>query len=268
MSFYKQTSAIISIAWQRNFTYRFTVLSYRIGEIAEVLVLILMWSAIYANSGSAIKGFTLNEMISYVLVGNLISVAVRNFLVASVSKDISMGRLSMFLVKPIPYLKYVFINEIGRSFLSTVISIATQGIVIAFFLNKIYINLEPAYLLIILMMIILAFIIEFQMNFLIGTIAFWTDEVDGIQSTIDRIKRFFSGGYFPLSLLPVALTSAGLLLPFAYTFFVPAALYLKKMDLKQGVHGLFIQVAWILILSVIIHIVWKKGLKRFEAAGL
>lgn len=263
----KQAMTIISLAWQKNFTYRFTVLSYRIGEIAEVLVLILMWTAIYANSGSAIKGFSLNEMITYVLIGNLCAVAVRNFLSASVSKDINQGRLSMFLVKPIPYLKYVFINEIGRSFLSTILSVVTQLVVILFFLNKIVINTDPLYLAVIVVMIILAFIIEFQLSFLIGTIAFWTDEVDGLQLTIERVKRFFSGGYFPLSLLPVTLASFATILPFGYSFFVPASLYLKKIDIQQGLQGLLIQAVWILILSVIIYFVWRGGLKRYEAVG-
>ena len=263
----KQAMTIISLAWQKNFTYRFTVLTYRVGEIAEVLVLILMWSAIYATSATVIKGFSLNEMITYVLIGNLVSVAVRNFLTTSVSKDISEGRLSMFLVKPIPYLKYVFINELGRSFLSTVISVATQIVVILFFLDKVYINLDPSYLAVIVAMVILAFVIEFQISFIIGTISFWTDEVNGLQLTIERVKRFFSGGYFPLSLLPGALASTAILLPFGYSFFFPASLYLKKMSLADGVKGLVVQVIWIVLFSIIIHIVWRMGLKRYEAVG-
>src|SRR4051812_6761797 len=94
----KQAFTIISLAWQKNLTYRFTVLMYRIGELAEILVLILMWSAVYASTGGLIKGFTLNEMITYVLIGNLCSVAVRNFLPSFVSRDINEGRLSAALV--------------------------------------------------------------------------------------------------------------------------------------------------------------------------
>jgi ABC-type uncharacterized transport system permease subunit len=51
----RQAWVIIKIAWQRNLNYRFTVFMYRIGEVAEVLALILMWSAIYAhNDGSTV----------------------------------------------------------------------------------------------------------------------------------------------------------------------------------------------------------------------
>lgn len=263
----KQAVVIISTAWQRNLNYRFTVLMYRIGEITEVLVLILMWTAIYASGAGAIKGFTLNEMITYVLIGNLCAVAVRNFLPSFISRDINEGRLSMFLVKPMPYIKFIFLNELGRSFLATIISFASQAGITLFFLNKVVINKDPRYILLIMAMVFCAFVIELLMGFLIGTIAFWTEEVEGIQATLDRVKRFFSGGYFPLTLLPAMLAAASGYLPFQYSFFAPAALYLKKMNLSEGLYGIAVQVVWIVLLSLLLHIVWKRGLRRYEATG-
>ena len=97
--------------------------------------------------------------------------------------------------------------------------------------------------------------------------AFWFEEVDGIQSTVERIRRFFAGGYFPLTLLPLFLSTLSMYLPFAYSFFVPAQLYLKKMSLSEAAHGIGIQFVWILLLSLIIYVVWNRGLKKYEAIG-
>ena len=255
------------MAWQGNLNYRFTVLMYRVGEIAEVLVLVLMWSAIYAGSGGLIKGFSLNEMVTYVLVGNLCAAATRNFLWTRVSRDISEGRLSMHLVRPISYIRFVFITEMGRTFLATVVSVLSQIAVIFFFLDKVEVNSDPRYAALILLMLLFAFAIELLLGFLVGAIAFWTDEVDGLQATIDRIKRFFSGGYFPLTLLPALIGSMSAYLPFQYSFFTPAALYLRKITLLDGLHGIVVQVVWIFLLSLLVAMVWKRGLKRYEATG-
>lgn len=263
----RQALVIIRSAWVKNLNYRFTTVMYRIGEIAELLVLILMWTAIYAGGSGIVKGFSLNEMITYVLIGNLCSVAIRNFLPTLISRDINEGRLSMFLVKPIPYIKYIFINELGRAAIATITSIGSGLLVIVFFLNKLVVNTDIRYILIIIAMVFLAFIIELLIGFLVGTIAFWTDEVEGLQMTIDRIKRFFAGGYFPLSLLPTVLATISIYLPFAYSFYFPAQLYLKKISLEAGLVGLGIQIVWIFLLSVILNIVWKKGLKKYEASG-
>jgi ABC-2 type transport system permease protein len=263
----RQGLVITRSAWIRNLNYRFTTVMFRIGEMAEVVVLIFMWSAIYAGGSGVVKGFTLNEMITYVLVGNLFAGAVRNFLPGFVSRDINEGKLSMFLVKPISYIRFVFFNELGRSALAIFVSIISQLIIISFFLDKFTFNTEPLYLALVCVMIFLAFIIELLIGFLIGTIAFWTDEVEGLQSSIDRIKKFFAGGYFPLSLLPAALGSLSMYLPFAYSFFVPAQLYLKKIDIVAGLEGICIQLVWIVLLSCVLNFVWIKGLRRYEASG-
>lgn len=263
----KQARIIISTAWQRSLTYRFTVVMYRIGEMTEVVVLILMWSAIYASGGGTIQGFTLNEMITYVLIGNLCAVAVRNFLPGFIATDINNGKLSMFLVKPISYVRFIFLHELGRVSLATVVSLVSQALIIIFFFDKIVINMDPRYLVLIVTMVFCAFVIELLLGFLIGTIAFWTEDVDGIYVTLDRVKRFFAGGYFPLTLLPAALATVSTYLPFQYSFFAPASLYLKKMDLHQGLQGVMIQVIWIVLLSCILYIVWKRGLRRYEATG-
>ena len=106
------------------------------------------------------------------------------------------------------------------------------------------------------------------LSYLIGLIAFWTDEVDGIYSSIDSLKRFFSGGYFPLSLLPQSFVTLSFLLPFAYSIYVPTQLYLRKIDLTTGLKGVAVQLIWIGVLSLIIKFVWTRGLKNYEGVGI
>lgn len=267
MSQLRQAAAIISSAWQRNLTYRFTVLTYRAGEILEILVLVLMWGAIYAAGTTTIRGFTLNEMITYVLIGNVFAAAVRNFLPGYISRQIESGALSMFLVRPISFIKYIFLNELGRAFLSTVLSVLTQIVVVLFFLDRVVTNSSPTMWALVLIMVFFALIIELLLGFLIGTIAFWTDETDGLHSMIDRVKRFFSGGYFPLALLPASLATVSFYLPFQYSFYAPAMLYMGKLSISEGVIGLLVQLVWIALLAIAVGVVWKMGLKRYEAVG-
>lgn len=267
LSHMKKFLTIVKAFWQRALTYRFTVLAYRIGEIGETLVLILMWSAVYGGQ-KVIGGLTLQEMITYILIGNFFNAIIRNFLSGVVARDIKDGRLSMFLIKPMSYFNYIISQEIGRISLATMASVLSSALVIVFFINTFIWNFDLAYFLVIVAMIILAFITELLLSYLIGLIAFWTDEVDGIYSTIDRIKKFFSGGYFPINLLPLMFIQISFVLPFAYSFFVPAQLYLKKLDLSVGLKGLLVQVIWITILYGIIKAVWSRGLKRYEAVGI
>lgn len=263
----KKYLTIIKTQIQRGITYRFTILAYRIGEIMEIIFLIFMWSAIYSEQ-DLIKGYTLPEMITYILVGNLITVFVRNFLADWIAREIKDGKLSLFLIKPIQYFRYIVCVELGRVTMPFIMSFISQIIVIFFFLDKIILNFDLRYLALILVMIILAFITELLISYLIGLVAFWTDEVSGLYLTISRIKKIFAGGYFPLSLLPAVFVNISLALPFAYSFFVPTQLYLKKLDFSTGLKGIVVQIVWIILLYGIIRLVWKRGLRKFEGVGI
>jgi ABC-2 type transport system permease protein len=258
---------IVKTYWQRGLTYRFTVFAYRVGDMAEDVVLILMWTAIYGDE-RVIKGFTLPEMVTYILIGNLFSSVVRNFLSGIMSRDIKDGSLSMFLAKPISYFNFIFFREIGRMSLVTIMSLFTNVLVVLFFLNSFVFNFDILSLLVISAMLLLAFVTEMLLAYLIGLVAFWTDEVDGLYSAFEKLKKLFSGGYFPLNLLPPAFVSLSFVLPFGYSFFVPAQLYLKKIDLGTGMKGILIQIIWIVALYALSNLVWKRGLKKYEGVGI
>ncbi len=247
--------------------YRFSVFSYRIGEIAEMFFLIFMWLAIYSGQ-EAIRGYSYNEMITYILLGNLINVIVRNWLSEVVADNIKQGILSQFLVKPMEYFRYIMAREIGRISFAFFMSVLSQILVMLFFLKYFIFNVSFQHLLVIIFIISFSFIIELLMSYLIGLTAFWTLEVDGIFTTVWRIKKLFSGGYFPLDFLPASFVSASFLLPFAYSFFIPVQIYLGKMSVTLGIKGILVQIFWILALYAIIKIVWKKGLKKYESVGI
>ncbi len=263
----KKYLTIIQIMWQRTLVYRFTVFAYRIGEMLEVLVLILMWSAIY-HGQTLVSGYTLPEMITYILVGNLINVMTRNFIADTIPKDIKDGSLSLYLIRPMSYFRFIICRELGRLSLAFFLSVISQFILLLFFLHKIIINTQPLVILEALIMVACAFCTEMLLSYLVSLVTFWTDEVAGLFATIDRLRKFVSGGYFPLSLLPTLFVQVCYMLPFAYSFFVPTQLYLGKISLFDGLKGLGVQVIWIILLYCIIKLVWKKGLRKYEGVGI
>ncbi len=267
MRFLKKEITILQAFWQRALTHRFDMLMYRVGEVSELLMLVLMWTAIFGGQ-ETIKGFTLQEMITYLLVGNFFGALVRNYLSEIVARDIRDGALSMSLVRPVSYFRFVIAREIGRISMATTFSALTTTLVIVFFSSRFLWNTDICFGILILCMLILAFCVELLLSYLVGLLAFWVDEVDGIFSSISRLRNFFSGGYFPLNLLPTLFVQISFCLPFAYSFFVPAQLYLKKMSLIQGMQGLLVQVVWLVLLYVVIQVVWKRGLKKYEGVGI
>lgn len=247
--------------------YRFDIIAYRVGDLAEMLIIILMWSAIY-DGNTKIGNYTLPEMLTYLIIGNLVAVLLRNFLYEVVAKDIKDGLLSAHLLKPISYFRYILVREIGRIAMVTMISGATQLVVTVFFIDQIIINNDLMVISVIILMVILAFVIEMLISYLSGLITFWQDEVNGLNFIILRLRKFFAGGYFPLNLLPPWFLTTSFLLPFAYSFFVPAQIYLGRLSIQAGLKGILVEMVWIVLLYIFIKITWHFGIKKYEGVGI
>lgn len=258
---------LIKTSLARGATYRFTIVAYRVGELLEIAFLIVMWSGIY-KSNPTIGGYTLSEMITYVVVGNMVRLLTRNFMEEIIAREIKDGTLSFFLVKPMAYIRYAFVREIGRIVLPGIISVSSQLVVVAILAHRLVVMAHAYNLVIMILMIIGAFMLELLLSFLVGCIAFWTDEVAGLYATIDRMRKFLSGGYFPLSLLPPFYITLSAWMPFAYSFYTPTQLYLGRTSWLQGVYGLGIQAMWIIILWILIKLVWRRGIRRYEGVGI
>lgn len=259
---------VIKTELQRQLTYRLDIYGYRLGNLLEVFALLSVWIVTYRNT-DVISGYTQNQMITYVLVGWLFIYLTRSYgLYEKVADNIYEGTISDFLVKPISYLRYMVVLSLGRSSVSLISSVFIQLAVILVFSEYIIFDLDIARGLILFLMLIASYFINVFMSLVIGMIAFWTQKIDGIDYTINSIMKFLSGAYFPISLLPLSFLKFDMFFPFIYTVYVPTQLYLGKISIREGLRGLFVEIIWIVILYVIIKIMWKRGIKRYEGVGI
>ncbi|RLC36482.1 hypothetical protein DRH27_05160 [Candidatus Falkowbacteria bacterium] len=232
-----------------------------ISNILEMLILILLWVLIFSNTG-ILGGFTRQEIIAYILIGNTIGLISGYFLHRLIAGDINDKSSKLLLYKPLKYFRHIMSASLGRNILPFAAALALNLLFLYFFLDTIPINIEIAYIFTIIIMIVLAFIIEFLIAYIAKLFIFWTIESGRQYRLIVRIKKFLAGAYFPLTLLPPALLSVSLILPFSYSFYVPTQLYLKKIDLHLGLQGLIVQIVWIMVLYAAIQIIWSQKIKK------
>ncbi len=238
-----------------------SVFMYKVGGTLEILVILLLWLLIFSNT-SILKGFTREEIITYIIAGNLISLLSSYFLHHIIAHDIIKDDSKLLVYYPIQYFFHILARGLGKNFFPFIIAAIFNILLLYFLVDSIVINVNILYLGLILLMVILAFVIEFLIAYLLKLYVFWTIESSQLYTVLMRIKRFLAGNYFPLSLLPHIFLTTSLTLPFAYSFFVPMELYLKKIDLETGLKGIGVQVIWIVIMYAFIKITWQKKIKK------
>lgn len=259
---------IIKNEIQRQFTYRSSIAAYAFGNIAELVALTIIWTIVYRNVDS-IKGYSAHEMISYIVFAWFFSFLTTTYsFEQNVARDIHLGTLSNLMVKPQSYIRYTMAVATGRITIAFLIVLVQGAIVFSFFRNTLVFSLDFWAILLLLCMLVATYFINLFLSILIGFIAFWTMEINGIYYSLKVFSKFMSGTFFPISLLPIFFIKVSYLLPFVYTIYIPVQLYLGKISFAEGLRGLAIEMLWLVALYVIIKIVWRAGLRRYESVGI
>ncbi|TAK95854.1 hypothetical protein EPO05_03080 [Patescibacteria group bacterium] len=264
----KKYYTVVKNELQRQLAFRLNLLSYRVGNLLEIVVQIIVWTVIFQKV-DVVQGYARNEMISYVVFGWLFVFLTENYgLENIVEHNIFEGKVSEFLVKPISYLKYIFSFSLGRMSVALVSSIGMMLLVILFFRDQLIFNLDPVRALLLLGMVGAGLVLKIYFAVMIGMIAFWTQRIVGIDYSLGVFIKFFSGVYFPLVFLPPLALAICKALPFMYVFYVPTQLYLGKLSVGQGAWALVFELAWIVVMYFLTKLMWTRGLRKYEGVGI
>jgi ABC-2 type transport system permease protein len=100
--------------FERNLSYRANVVFFIFGESLELAVTYYLWRAIYSSSeNSIINGFSLNEMIIYVLISFVTWVIISADISYDIAREVKDGSIAINLIRPISYEKRMIFQGFG-----------------------------------------------------------------------------------------------------------------------------------------------------------
>lgn len=256
-----QEAELEKVNSRKNMVKRVSKGLLRLGGFFELVVILVVWVLLFQDH-KMLGGYTQNEIITYIIGGSIIGIFTSWLLSKLIAEDLRSEESHLLIYKPIRYLFYVLTHGWAKVLLPFLTAVSLYAVVVLIFSDSFIINVNPITISIIGVMIVLAFLVEFLLAYLIRLNIFWTIESDGLYRLLMRLKKLLAGNYFPLSILPVLFVNISLFLPFAYTFFVPAQLYLGKISQAEAIRGLGIQVIWIIILFLAIQTVWIRTVNK------
>jgi ABC-2 type transport system permease protein len=244
-----------------------------------IVTSIFLWTAIYGGqSEKNINGYRLPDMIAYfllVMLGRAFSSMPG--LAAGIARDVRDGTIKKYLTQPVDMLAYLFWARVAHKLVYYLV--ATGPFALVFYLCRGYFAQAPDLVTIaaFTLSLVIAFLIGFLMECLIGLVSFWFLEVSSLIFIFMMINYFLSGHMVPLDWLVTIfgnqpgiedkVRTGMMLLPFPYLAYFPAALMLGKhtgtdMWLHLGVGAL-----WVLLLLAANRIAFARGVKHYSAFG-
>jgi ABC-2 type transport system permease protein len=246
--------------------YRLNFAMWRVRGILQLLTTYFLWFLVMPQNGK-LFGYTTVTMLTYVVLSNLFSSIVLSSLSGEVGDEINKGELSNYLVKPINYFLYWFFRDIGDKIMNISFAIPELILVLIILRPPFFFQSNIATLSAVIISLVGGVLIYFLINLLIGTLGFWSSEVWAPRFILFTTLTFFSGGIFPLDILPKQLYQIFQLLPFTYLLFFPLKIYLGQLTSMQIIQGISISFGWILFLFFVVQFFWRRGLRVYTAQG-
>jgi ABC-2 type transport system permease protein len=280
-------SAPAPTAWTRAWRTRWVILRTCIEErlvyradfaistlfrFLPIVTQIFLWGAIFAvgtsRERSTIGGYTYHDMVAYYLL-TMVGRAFSSMpgLAGGIAQQVRDGSIKKFLTQPIDMLGYLFWHRIAHKLVYYIVAIGPFALV--FWLCGAYFPPVPDAwtILAFAASLVMAFLLGFLIEALLGLIAFWFLEVSSLLFIYMMLNYFLSGHMIPLDFLPGVVQRAVSFLPFQYLAYTPSAIWLGRYSHSELASLLTVELLWIVVLVAVNRWAFERGVRRYSAFG-
>jgi ABC-2 type transport system permease protein len=245
--------------------YRFTFYASLVLTPLVFLTIAFLWSSVYSTaSGGEVGGFSLQEMLSYYAVAELLFLVLASEVLYDMTDEIKSGDISVYLTKPMSFHLYNFFRNLGNALVSMGLRAIPLLVIFKVFFD-IFIQTNILVLAGFFASVVFAAVISFLVVSLIACLTFFDLQPWASAQVFWVFTTIFSGALVPLSLYPAFLRGAVEVTPFALTTFVPVMVYLGKINYSLEVFAL--QAFWVAALFILLKLVWSFSIKRITIYG-
>ncbi len=256
IAFYKKAFKSMSF-------YRSTTVIRLLSSILMYFIQYSLWSALIKTENHA--GVSLNEMISFVAINLFVTMLTDTNIASQLEPSIRDGSVVMDFIRPINFRLYLFSSSLGTNTYNMLTS-ALPIIIVIFLLHELSFP-SPLYTLMFVLSLLIGMLIIFELTYIFGLLAFFTQKAWYLNWYLDGFKTIFGGTVVPLWFYPDILKQMSMFLPFRYVSFEPVNFFLQKTPIGEAWQVLFIGVVWIVILRLISTLIYHRIVNRIAING-
>ena len=232
-------AAITRINLLNNLAYVGELMYRSIFMVVILYVFVQLWRTTFGAAGSdRIAGLSLPDTIWYLVMTETIQLS-KIRVAGRIAEEVRDGSLAYTLGRPYSYLLYHFFYGIGDTLLRLIINFAA---------------------------VMLAIVLDFCINGLIGLLAFFTEDVDSFVIIYNKLIFILGGMLIPLDFFPAWLRDVSLALPFNYAMYAPARLFVQ-FDGSRWLNVVAMQAIWIGAFALALGLMFRWGMRRVSING-
>lgn len=180
--------------------------------------------------------------------------------------DIKSGRISNSFLRPYHHIQEIIAVDLGDKVSRLLALVPYVVLLIVLFKNQI-IFISPHLFMLLIPASIFGYVARLLLDSILGTITYWTGDIDGIRATYWTIGGIATGALIPFFLFPASVKAVLNLLPFRYFISFPIEIILGQLNTIQILQGFIILLLWVITLLLSFILVDKISSKQYVAHG-
>lgn len=231
----------------------------------RILVLILIYHYAFSYIGGSINGITTSITIWSIAVYQFLLLLQFRGIFRTINYEIRTGAIEVQLNKPYHYLFYKVCEQFGKNIpnlLVTFLSVLPLLLLIIGFPQQ-HLSLETVFGGVVL--ILGGTVLSAVLYLLIVLPALWIDDAEPLFWIVDKAILILGGSYIPIALLPQSVQMLANSTPFGAPMFATQMFNPTFADRWEFLF--LIQLFWIVIMLLAVHMVFRKAQTRLSVNG-
>lgn len=248
-------------------SYRANLFLNSIGNYVYIMFLYFLWLAIYSDTAT-INGISFSQTFVYLVLSSTFFNVFKTWTEWGLANEIRSGNIVLDLCKPYFLQVKIFFEVLARTLANFIwIGVPVIIVLVIFFADGFSSHVAFAYA---AFSIFLAYILNFQIDYLTGLVSFYTESIWGISISKETVVLVLSGALVPMNFFPEWLYDLLMYTPFPYLYYVPISLLTGMGDAVVGGHVeilLLKQLLWLLGFGVVITLFSSHCIRRLTING-
>ncbi len=235
--------------------------------IVKILFAYLLWGLVFQNK-TIVGPFTFHGMLSYYIISSFLAqIEMSSGISWEIHDRIRNGTFSKYMVIPVGIERYFLLMELGVvafyiifDWIAAIIWVVIFQIQFTFTEN-IWVFIGA------IVMAVLGLIFMVQLNYFLGIL---TVKYQGISTFLmikNNLVELATGSIIPLALFPELVVKIMKLLPFYYVTYLPSMAITGHCE-QEVFLGICVIAFWCIGIQFVIHITWKRNIRKYDGVGI